>query len=287
MRRRLHTFWQRFFWQRSFWQRLHRDERGTALTEFIIVLPIFVLIFAGVGHLTRLNKTAIRLGATSYSKMWVEAKKVQTDDPSDHRTPASAAGLIQAHSAQYRGLQEETGMQQIVKHETGSHANGLTQSGHMGESFERVRSARQNIEIAHIDADVTSQLNGVTGESAYAQKLFDDSGSASTYYPGGSSSVSSHGLRPVLAAGIRYGTVVGSDHDTVDVGGKQIELAHYFTTLVAPKPSSEATASSITRQALNGHGPYDNLLGIAEDQPLDAESISAPFIEGAYIMSQP
>lgn len=178
-------------------------------------------------------------------------------------------------------------MQQIVKHETDNHANGLTQSGHVGESYQRVRRARQHIELRHVDADLTDQLNGVTGESAYAQKLFDDSGSASTYYPGNSSSVSSHGLRPVLAAGVRYGTVVGSNHETVEVGGNSIELAHYFTTLVAPKPSSEATASAIARSTLDGHGPYDNLLGIAQDQPLDADSIDVSPIDGAFGSAQP
>ncbi|QDG51121.1 hypothetical protein FIV42_10355 [Persicimonas caeni] len=264
------------------WERFARDERGTALTEFIIVLPIFVIIFAGIGHLTRLNKTAIRLGGTAYKQMWEKAKKVQTDDPGVHVVPAGAASMMQNNMATYTGLQEEAGMKQIVQHETSNHAAGLLQSGHMGESYNRVRRARQNIEIRYIDAELTSQLSGVTGESAYAQRLFDDSGSASTFYPGSSSAVSSHGLRPVIAAGTRYGTVVGSDNGSVDVGGREIELAHYFTTLVAPKPSSEEAASAVARSAMWGNGPYDNLLGIATDQPLQSESLDVPTIEGAF-----
>lgn len=267
-------------------RRFRRDERGTALTEFIIVLPIFVIIFAGVGHLTRLNKTAIRLGATSYAQMWDKAIKVQNGEQGIHVVPAAAGQAVRTNAGKYRGLQEEPGMQQIVRHEANNHGMGLIQGGHMGESFQRVRRVRNNVELRHVDADVTNQISGVTGESAYAQRLFDDSGSAQSLYPNNAGGLGSlldgQGLRPVLAAGIRYGTVIGSNHESVEVGGRSIELAHYFTTLVAPTWRGEDTATAVARSAMFGVAPYDDVLGIATDQPLDQETIDVTHIEGAF-----
>ncbi len=267
-------------------ERFGADERGTALTEFIIVLPIFVIIFAGVGHLTRLNKTAIRLGATAYSDMWDKAVEVQTGDAGIHQVPGTAGQAVSANAHKYRGLQEEQGMQQIVRHETNNHGTGLLQNGTLGESFQRVRRARNSVELRHIDADLTNQISGVTGDSTYARSLFDDSGSAQTLFPGNAGNMGSlldgHGIRPVLAAGARYGTVIGSKKGSVDVGGRTIKLKHYFTTLVAPSPRGEDAATAVARSAMFGVSAYDNLLGIATDQPLDQETIEVTHIEGAF-----
>jgi hypothetical protein len=264
------------------------DEQGTALTEFVILLPIFVLIFAGLAHLQKLNHTAIRVGATAYSQMWDRAKDAQIDDPQIHVSPGPSGEAVRSNMNTYSGLQEDTSMQQIVAHETHNMGQGLSTKGHMGESFERVERARDSIELRHIDADVTGDIGGVTGDSSYARRLFDDSPSASTFYPqqgaigGLGSSLSSPGLRSVVAAGMRYGAVVGSSKKSVDVGPRSIELAHYFTTLVSPYWRREDQATAVTRGTLEGIGPYENMLGISTNQPLNRDSQSVEPIEGAF-----
>ena len=273
----------------AFIGRAHRDEHGTALTEFIIILPIFILIFAGITHLARLNQAAIRVGGTAYSQMWDKAKEVQTGDPGIHISPLQSGQNVRTNAGNYRGLQEKPGMQQIVRRETESHGNGLSGNGHVGESFARVGRVHNDVEFRHIDGDLTKQVTGTTGDSAYAKSLFSDAPTAQMHYPNSAGALGSmdsmldgHGLRPVLAAGMRYGTVIGSATEKVDVAGQSFEYKHYFTTLVAPTWRREDTATSVARTAMNGTPAYDNLLGIAEDQPLDEESISAPKIEGRF-----
>jgi hypothetical protein len=251
------------------------------------LLPIFVLVFAGIAHLATLNRTAIRLGGTAYAQMWERAKEAQIDDPQIHLSPGPSGDHVRSNMTKFTGMQEKVGMQQIVRHETNDMGQGLSSKGHMGESFERVERVRDSVELRHIDADVTQEITGVTGESEYARLLFDDS-SNDIFYPqqgavgGLSSAISAPGLRSVLAAGVRYGEVLGSANKTVEVGPGSIELAHYFTTLVAPHWSREDQATAVTRGTLEGIGSYDNLLGIATSQPLNRDSQSVTPIKGAF-----
>jgi hypothetical protein len=264
------------------------DERGTALTEFVILLPVFVLVFVGLAHLGTLNRTAIRVGGTAYSQVWEHAKEAQIDNPGIHVSPGPSGDSVRSNMNRYTGLQEKPGMRQIVRHETNDMGQGLSTKGHMGESFERVERARHSVELRHIDGDVTRDIGGVTGDSDYAKQLFDDSSNASIYYPqqgavsGMGRSISSPGLRPVVAAGMRYGSVLGSSKQSVDIGPKSIELSHYFTTLVAPHWSREDQAAAVTRGTLEGVGPYDNMLGVSTDQPLNRDSQSVTPIKGVF-----
>jgi len=75
--------------------RLARDEKGTALTEFVITLPIFVLTFVFIvsfhKHTTELNRIRYRAA----TNMWGEAMQIQRDGAfpptSPHGLPIMAA----------------------------------------------------------------------------------------------------------------------------------------------------------------------------------------------------
>lgn len=59
--------------------RLHKDQRGSAMTEFVIGLPIFILIFSGMGTLYRLNDAKLRMTATANTDLWESAQEsIQT-----------------------------------------------------------------------------------------------------------------------------------------------------------------------------------------------------------------
>lgn len=260
-------------------RRLHGDESGSAMTEFIVILPVFVLVFVGVVHLAKLNRATVRAGGKAYEEMWDKAIEVQVDSPGIHAQPQSAGSDVMANMGTYHGLQEDRSMQQIVRHETTDMGRGLSSNGSMGESFQRVERARNDIELRHIDGDVTSDIGGVVEDSRYARKLFDDSGGAQLSY---TSSSGGSGIRPVVAAGQQYGSVVGKAEETVTLGGRDFKMQHYYTTLVAPHWRDEPDAAGVTRDALDGLQPYDNLLGIAEDQPLRNETIDVREIEGIF-----
>lgn len=58
---------------------LHLDEEGTTITEFVVVLPVFVLIFGATLALSRLQHTGIETQISASSQMWTTAIAVQTD----------------------------------------------------------------------------------------------------------------------------------------------------------------------------------------------------------------
>lgn len=67
---------------------LRDDEDGTSLTEFVIALPIFLIIFSGVMTLGHLGVSNVAVKKAAYAGMW-ENTKVQTTDNPLAMTPRS------------------------------------------------------------------------------------------------------------------------------------------------------------------------------------------------------
>jgi hypothetical protein len=271
------------------WPGFGGDERGSAMTEFIVILPVFVLIFAGVAHLRSLSATANNVAGIAYADMWDKAIEVQVGAAGTHDSPQVSGSAMHMNAQTYEIRQQELSHKAIVKRETEETARGLSDRGHMGESFQRVEPARRDVAVRHIDSDVTAEIRGVVGTSDYGQRLFDDSAGADVYFPhhGGplgrlDRMLDGPGLRPVLAAGNRYGSVVGRAKESTTVAGRDFEMARYYTTLVAPQLRTEAHATAVARTAMHGVAAYDNLLGIQEDNVLQSDSVSVDHIDGAY-----
>lgn len=265
------------------------DERGSAMTEFIVVLPVFVLIFAGIVHLHALSAGATSVAGLAYADMWDKAIDVQLGAAGIHDSPQISGSAIHMNSQTFEVHQKDHTRKAIVTRETQEMARGLSDRGHMGESFERVEPARRHVAVRNIDGEVTAEIRGVVGTSDYGQILFDDSAGADTYFPhhGGplgrlDRMLDGPGLRPVLAAGIRYGSVVGRSREMVSVSGREVEMARHFTTLVPPQLRTEAQATAVVRTAMHGVPAYDDLLGIQEDHVLHSDSVNVSHIEGVY-----
>ncbi len=71
---------------------LHRAERGATLTEFIITLPVFLLIFSAIMRMTTLQTTTVQLKAKASQDLWNQAMRVQRHwAPPRHRNPRDAS----------------------------------------------------------------------------------------------------------------------------------------------------------------------------------------------------
>ena len=55
----------------------HRDEDGTSLTEFVICLPVFVIIFLGIHDLSYLVRDGVRVKTTAAKLTWEAAMQPQ------------------------------------------------------------------------------------------------------------------------------------------------------------------------------------------------------------------
>ena len=58
-------------------RRFGSDERGVAMTELIITLPVFIIIFAAVANLHKINRNGLRTKIMASKDMWTQAMDVQ------------------------------------------------------------------------------------------------------------------------------------------------------------------------------------------------------------------
>jgi|GEM_PF-4713514 len=256
----------------------HADRSGATMTEFIITLPIFIMIFAGVANLSRLNKAVVRTSGVAYSQMWDKTIKVQEGKSSNtHDSVSHSGSAIKTNMNKYKYKQPEDSVREIVRHETNSHGTGLARLGTLGESDARVHSARSKIKFRGIHTDVTSNIKGVVGDSDLGNRLFDDSASARTTTVSGSIGPRT---RMHFATGAYYGEEMGFDEQIVKIAGQDFEVHQYYNTLVAPRWGHEKDAAQIVRGALNEVDAYNKLLGIAKTQRLPEKSQTVSKIKG-------
>ncbi len=65
--------------------RVHRAERGATLTEFIIVLPIFLIIFSAILKMTLLQSTTVQLKLSATKQLWNDTLEQQTSTNPDEQ----------------------------------------------------------------------------------------------------------------------------------------------------------------------------------------------------------
>lgn len=63
---------------------LHRDEDGTSLTEFVICLPVFIIIFMGIWDLSYMSRDSVRVKTSAAKLTWQAAME-----------PARVSGMSQ------------------------------------------------------------------------------------------------------------------------------------------------------------------------------------------------
>jgi hypothetical protein len=297
---------------------LHRNESGATMTEFVIVLPVFILVFNGVMVLGQFTRKGSEAPIRAYKKTFENVLPFQTNwwgQPAHMQTGAAAidAGIQLAGDAQAHNLSTSVNIASNISE--GAAYTGLGVRGHMGESYARTNALTvlPGTELSGCDSigpawpsdctdlndssgisaitttngKLTSDLTDLTGDSDYAYALFNDGTDATAFTGGGggilamlNAVITAVGIRPAIAANVRYGTVYGKHQESYTFAGRTMNMDVYFSTLVPPTPkgaaSDAAWAAGTTRTTMLGIDHYDDLLGIAWDQPLDSESISVP-----------
>lgn len=259
----------------SVWATFHADDEGTALTEFVITLPIIILLFSGIVTLGQLGMAATRVKARAQSDMW---RKVVDPRPiDDHVSPRLAA---------FKGARYFSDGEYLAGLDSATTFAG----GHWGESYVRVKplalepAARQTtpgnvpgLARAPAIGEVTQDPERKIGDSPFAATLVKDNldrdvlpqnkdiNSILTSVTVGS------GIVPYLGAGIRYGTEFGEATDTVKGYGLQ---ARYIVA-VAPKPTSEFQSWGVARLSAELQPNYRNLMRWGKSE-LDDISLNVP-----------
>lgn len=260
---------------------LHDDERGTSLTEFVIALPVFVLIMSFIYYLGIAGNGLIDEWNTAQRDLWTEVQTIQRapQDPTismtsqqKYRDPAQAAAAAQTELNDYGVRNSREEVQGAVASTEQRTLQGLRSSGHWGESAQRTRppNSTMNLFIRYPSNSPTGTSSNVIGGSGYAAALVNDgSGAGAIDYSG------DRALVPVLGAGVRYGVVqVIRENAYAFSRYWEMPIQAEFNVLVPPAPpeNAAAVASDIARSQLNSYNPYGELLGINNPQPLRRSS---------------
>ncbi len=294
---------------------LHRNRRGTSMTEFIISLPVFLIVFAGLLKLGEFSHETVRAGEEAKLETFRKFLRVQQGTSSDfgdmidnvtqegegsHLNPvpagASAGDQIRNHEPR---LPTDAGRAVLTSYEATSYGR-LSQRGSFGESTARLRPTEFTSEMGPMGVQdlLNTPERSLFGDNANGQVLaFDLVSDRMTTPPQGgdcsslldilsdevNSLLNSSGARPMLAAGIRYGTVTGEIDKTVTIAGEDnVEIETYYNTLVAPHifdddPHRQASlATYISRLALKtcSRAPYNQMLGISRGRSRDTLGFS-------------
>ncbi len=236
-----------------------RNESGSAMTEFVICLPVFVLIFVGINNLTKLQKEGIATKIRGTQAVWREAIPVQKGYDIKHMQPTIAGALETA------GIWGQTSTNYLADGYQTAGAAGLALGGTVGEAY----GMTVIIDIfADLGVPVLQQTAPpVVLGSQFAGDLVDDGLFKPT--PPGSGPLailnvilSVAGVKQAVGAGIRYGMAEGSANGGVTIMGKHFGMEAGYDVLVAPKPTDELWTVAVVRLTMESHKHYSGMLGI-------------------------
>ncbi|MEZ4461907.1 MAG: hypothetical protein R3E66_19730 [bacterium] len=187
-------------------------ESGSAMTEFVMFLPVFVVTFAGLVNLGKFGYETTQTQILAQNQLWANVMPITHGiaDGGEHMSSVAAGGAAAAHLAGLAG--DGDNPQQLADgYEAGVMSLGLAIGGHWGESYARVKP----FSVTSLANDVDPQFSAsdVIGEQPFPQSILNDGPNRPT--PSGvvdviTTLLSGSGALPAMAAGIRYGEVFGS-----------------------------------------------------------------------------
>ncbi len=268
--------------------RLLEDESGTTITEFVITLPIFIMCFVGTLQLGLFNEKSVKTWARAHRNTFELAIPSSKIRWSPYMQPTVGAGLSAAGMLFGKKPIHQTSVQRtLVMAAEGTTYLGMGLKGHWGESSARTAPIDAVVKMRYIEGYRSSNSSTIIGGSKLTKDLVDESigsfsGSGSGALGVLNGLLSGSGVRPAMAAGQRYGAVVGFATDNMDVGGYHMPMRAHFNTLVPPYPlkgfEAAAVPTGVVRLTMEGQKPYKEILGIKWSQPYPGGSSSVPTI---------
>lgn len=238
--------WPRF---NSVFHRLNRDERGTALTEFVIILPVFIIVFAGLLKLRTVGNEAVEHQVRANKKLWVAVYEAEDDEIN----MSPRGDLVDAFGPG----------EQSILNRLDAAVSGF--GGHWGESYSRSALAMPVLTGRRVPTPLRNKLTmrpyNVIGDATVVNTLTNDTvdlsgldtsgGIAGTIVNG---ALRLLGVSAGYAANIRYGNAYGElQVDEIEVAGIEHRFETSYQSLISPAqkpPFNDFMDSAETRSYL-------------------------------------
>lgn len=190
-------------------ERFHKDEKGSALTEFTIGLPIFLIIFSGLISIYQLSEASLISQLTANQKLWENTQDISAAKDLLYSSPITVAAESGADL-----LDIASGKGSIKDLLNASQAGGIyTDSWAKNKAADLIPGATVPDPIHKTVSDIHESFT----ETSPAQSLLNDNvveNAKNAEIPdtiaGALSSILSiSGANLGIATGIRYGTDIG------------------------------------------------------------------------------
>lgn len=260
------------------------DEEGTTMTEFIITVPMFIVAFVGVMQLGLFTEKSVKTWARAHANTFQLAIPSSRIRMSPMAQPSVAAGISATTMTLGKPINQPGLQRGITMGLDGATYAAMGWKGHWGESNMRTKPVDMMVDMRYLDNGTTQDSSKVLGNSELAKNLVDEevgdfSGSGSGALSAINGLLSGSGLRPAMAAGMRYGAVGGFATDSLSVAGRTMSFRASFTSLVPPYPhtgfvDAQGLPTALTRITMEDTDQYKEILGIKWSQPYPGGSLS-------------
>jgi|GEM_PF-6908642 hypothetical protein len=279
---------------------LHHDEEGTTITEFVLLLPVFITIFAGMLNLSRLQHNSVEAHVSASKRLWDQAIPVQKDEETNGFTNYSAAQNRSAQNIAQRTDQPHNNIRSFLQ-------NRWNESGTLGDSmymisqvhdsylltgngntefdlneyhqFSKSSSAMERLlkleseGNSDLQLELTENINTLVS-TPMARLVLDDANNTpvsttprvNRLLNASSQIAGQSGSRLSIGAGLRYGNVGVTIERDANVAGMDFELDANYDMLVAPvayeNDGQQLRTIGISRLGMEAHTLYSTVLGI-------------------------
>ncbi len=232
--------------------RFGRSEDGASITEFVIFLPIWIMVFIGIINLGRVGIFGTKVQLRAQRELWNKSIQVTSQFESiEHQSAVGSAVITAAAYGQVAGLpnNDQVGNDGVEAIATGV---GMGAYGHFGESAEKAFiPASLAVPSAIRGKYDPKEVLGQDDTNRYPHKIVNDTLAAQSFSGGIASIITTviaaSGFVQSTAAGIRYGSVFSSYNESSTFIGRygDFSAGAHFDALVSPRALKGAEAEAV------------------------------------------
>jgi hypothetical protein len=227
--------------------RLHQEQDGTALTEFTICLPIWVVIMIGIANLQTLGVQTTRVQVAAQRNLWVNAIDLTINEKAINMTNRGGGAEYLAMDKSSAPYSDASTLDTIATAHAGvMMTSHWEESGLMAAATIPLHKQTLNVVVLPTAINDDKHLNDRDLPNGMLNEL--DLSAATGIGDGGASGIVASIARALLTAtgstiplatAVRYGSVSGkSTGQSVQFYGGSVTVGSQYDVLVAPKPFS-------------------------------------------------
>lgn len=241
---------------RRFLRHFHRSESGTAMTEFAITLPVYIVFLLGISSLTTVHHEVLDSKKDASANLWENAVSTQTGTSWPvEMTPIS--GFIAANTSYYMQIED------YARHPLHYGFQGIDSLASVTGMYPEL-GAKSILGQPYNNIDPKFTLGEILCTPSHAHTLNND---LMSFSGGGdifSTILNVLGARPGIAAGINYGVSSGIDSRSFQYPGFGMtgEVQSHYVASVPTRPSPHVFGVGLTYLELRTEDAYRDVTRI-------------------------